>query len=248
MSDLAPVNRRHWEAISDWYQGEHGASLSTEPAAWGCWRVPERSLRILGDVAGRDVLELGCGAAQWSIALARMGARPVGLDFSLRQLGHARGLMAEAGVDFPLVAAEGERVPLADASFDVVFCDHGVLSWTDPRRTLPEAARLLRPGGLLAFCVASPLVDLCYDPDDDSVGDRLRLPHADVRVDRRDTDVQVRLSHGAWTRALRQVGLVVEDLVELRAPAGGTSTYDLAPTEWAERWPAEDIWKARRAR
>ena len=60
--------------------------------AWGVWQIPEAELHVLGDVDGRDILELGCGAAQWSIALAQAGARPVGLDLSDRQLEHARRL------------------------------------------------------------------------------------------------------------------------------------------------------------
>src|SRR5665811_2471242 len=98
-----------------------------------------------------DILELGCGAAQWSIALALRGARPVGLDLSERQLEHARRLMAEAGVDFPLVHASAEAVPLPDATFDIVFCDFGAMTFADPYRTVPQATRLLRPGGLFAF-------------------------------------------------------------------------------------------------
>src|SRR6202011_4439836 len=111
---------------------------------------------VLGEVRGKDVLELGCGAAQWSIALALLGARCVGLDNSERQLAHARRLMSEAGVTFPLVHASAEDVPLPAASFDVVFCDHGAMSFADPERTVPEAARLLRPGGLFAFNAESP--------------------------------------------------------------------------------------------
>jgi len=124
------------------------------------WSIPESQLNVLGDVRDKDVLELGCGAAQWSIALAGLGARCVGLDNSARQLEHARRGMAAAGVDFPLVHASAETAPLPDASFDVVFCDHGAMTFADPERTVPEAARLLRPGGLFAFnaesrCISS---------------------------------------------------------------------------------------------
>ena len=125
---------------------------------------------MLGDVKGRDILEFGCGAAQWSIALAKAGARPVGLDLSEKQLEHARRLMVEAGVDFPLVHASAEAVPLPDESFDIVFCDYGAMTFADPYATVPEAARLLRPGGLLAFCGATPLVEMCYPEDSDHPG------------------------------------------------------------------------------
>jgi SAM-dependent methyltransferase len=194
------------------------------------------------------MLELGCGAAQWSIALARRGARPVGLDNSERQLGHAREAMAAAGVDVPLVHASADHVPLPDASFDVVFCDHGALSWSDPYATVPEAARLLRPGGLLAFSTTHVLASLCWHPDTGLVEPVL---HRDLfglhRVEEGDGAVSFALPHGEWIRLFRASGLVVEELLEPQPTADATSTYwDARELEWARRWPSEAIWKARR--
>src|SRR5205823_3428438 len=146
------------------YEQQHAAALAADDAmAWGLWRIPEATLHVLGDITGKDILELGCGAARWSIALAQRGARPVGLDLSPRQLSHARRLMAAAGVTFPLLEASAEAVPLADASFDIVFCDWGAMTFCDPARTVPEAARLLRPGGLFAFATGTPIQFLCKD-------------------------------------------------------------------------------------
>ena len=106
---------------------------------------------MLGEVHNRDVLEFGCGGAQWSIALAREGARPVGLDQSRAQLQHARRLQHEAAIVFPLVCASGEAVPLHDATFDIVFCDHGAMSFCDPTVTVPEPMTISFLGlGLLA--------------------------------------------------------------------------------------------------
>src|SRR6478609_5823984 len=118
-------NRAFWDADSDGYQAAHGEALRREPRAWGAFRAPESELHVLGDVRDRDVLELGCGAAQWSIALLADGARPIGLDVSTVQLGHARA----AHGSLPLTLASGERLPFAGARFDVVFCDHGALSF-----------------------------------------------------------------------------------------------------------------------
>ena len=158
LTDHAVRNRAMWDNYSEEYQAAHGDDLAASGGyAWGTTQIPESELRVLGDVAGCDILEFGCGAAQWSIALARLGARPVGLDLSERQLQHARRLMAEAGVEFPLVHASAEAVPLLDASFDVVFCDHGAMTFADPYRTVPEVARLLRPGG--SICVQPPHTD-----------------------------------------------------------------------------------------
>ena len=210
------------------------------------WSIPESELNVLGDVAGRDILELGCGAAQWSIGLARLGARPVGLDLSPTQLEQAREAVERAGLDFPLIEASAESVPLDDQSFDVVFCDHGAFNFADPRRLVPEAARVLRPGGLLAFSMPSPLLDLFWDHHKDELTDRLRNDYFGLSGFEDDDVVEFQLTYGEWIRLFNANGLMVEDLIELRAPEGATTTYDLVPLEWARRWPGENIWKARR--
>ena len=198
-------------------------------------------------MAGKDVLELGCGAAHWSILLAQQGARPTGLDNSERQLEHARALMAAAGVDFPLVHGSAEAVPLPDESFDVVFCDHGAFGWADPRLVMPEAARLLRRGGLLAFSITSPLATVCVDPATDLVEAQLHLPYFGLHRLEDEGLVQFHLPYGEWIRLFRAHGLEVEDLVEPQPPEGATSTYwDERELDWARRWPSEAIWKARK--
>lgn len=101
----------------------------------------------------------------------------VGLDLSRRQLEHARRLMAEAVVDFRLVHASAEEVPLPDDSFDVVFCDHGAMTFSDPYKTVPEVARLLRTGGLFAFNHHSPFETVCWPLGADEVADRLTLDY-----------------------------------------------------------------------
>jgi len=210
-------------------------------------QIPESELRVLGDVAGKDVLELGCGAAQWSTALARLGARPVGIDLSERQLEHAQRLMAEAGVDFPLIHGSAEHVPLPDASFDIVFCDHGAMTFADPYRTVPEAARLLRSGGLFAFSHHTPIESMVWPLDSDKVGDRLVVDYFGMhRLDDGESST-FQLPYGEWIRLFRSNGLVIEDLIEPRPADDATSTYrteeELA---WARRWPAEEIWRVRR--
>jgi SAM-dependent methyltransferase len=242
----ARKNRDRWDRISDQYQETHGPQLNTQECAWGNWAIPEDDLRVLGDVSGKDILELGCGAAQWSIFLARRGARPVGLDNSARQLAHARRLMAQAGVEFPLVHASAEAAPLASESFDILFCDHGGMSFADPRRTLPEAARLLRPGGLLAFNMSSPLFFICWD-ENGQFGKVLQRDYFGLGRWEENDEVEYQLTYGDWIRLFRQNGFLVEDLIELCPPEGSTTTYTwYVPLEWARRWPAENIWKARK--
>lgn len=246
LSAHARRNREHWDAKADEYQQAHGAFIGRPEPRWGVWQLPESELRILGDVAGKDVLELGCGAAQWSILLARAGARPVALDNSARQLEHARRLLEEAGVEFPLVHASAEDVPLPDGSFDVVFCDHGALSFADPYLAVPEAARLLRAGGILAFSHASPLIWLCWNEAADDVDATLHRDYFELRRDdEADGSVHFQLPYGEWIRLFGEHGLTLEALVEPRPAAGAETTYGWN-REWARRWPAECIWRARK--
>ena len=249
LTEHAARNRTAWDATSDEYQERHGGQLADSGGlAWGTWQIPESELRVLGDVAGKDILELGCGAAQWSIGLAKLGARPVGLDLSERQLEHARRLMAEADVDFPLVHASAEAVPLPDASFDIVFCDHGAMTFADPYRTVPEASRLLRPGGLFAFNHHTPIETISWAMGEEEVGDRLSLDYFGLHAIDDGEDVSFQLPYGEWIRLFLANGFVIEDLIEPQPGPDSTSSYrSEASLAWARRWPAEEIWRLRRA-
>jgi SAM-dependent methyltransferase len=244
----AARNRAAWDAFSDEYQAKHAETLAADGGLhWGSSRVLESELHVLGDVAGKDILELGCGAAQWSIGLARAGARPVGLDVSGRQLEHARRLMTAAGVDFPLVHASADAVPLPDGSLDIVFCDHGGMTFADPYWTVPEAARLLRSGGLFAFSHHSPIETVCWELGAPRVGDRLALDYFGLHRINDGEDVFFQLPYGEWIRLFRANGFVIEDLIEPRPlPDATTSFRDADELAWARRWPAENIWRLRR--
>ncbi len=245
--DTSRKNRAMWNATSDAYQAQHGPQLDRKALAWGVWGLPEAELQVLGDVAGRDVLELGCGAAQWSLFLAQAGARPVGIDFSDSQLANARPRLAAAGVRLPLVQGSAEALPFPDARFDVVFCDHGATSFADPERAVPEAARVLRPGGLFAFNISSLIHDLCWKQPTDTIETSLQRDGFGLRWIEDAEQANPQRLHGDWIRLFRQSDLVVEDLLELRPPADATTTYpDFVPLDWARRWPAENIWKLRK--
>jgi SAM-dependent methyltransferase len=241
------ANRSTWDGQSDWYQSHHGPGIAARPDAWGAWRHPESELRLLPDVRGRDVLEVGCGAGQWSVWLASRGARVTGLDLSTRQLEHARRAATAAGAAVDLVQASAEDLPLAAGSFDLLLSDHGGMSWGDPDRTLPEVARVLRPGGLLLFCVTSPLFQVCWDAGLDAPGEQLRRDYFGLHaLGEGGGAATFNLPYGEWVRRFRQHGLAVEALVEPRPLPGATSTFWGRGTGWARRWPAELIWKVRR--
>ncbi len=248
LSEHAQKNRAMWEATSDSYEERHAASLAGKNVmSWGLWRIPETELHILGDVAGKDVLELGCGAARWSIALSQLGARVVGLDLSSQQLHHARRLMQEAGVSFPLIEASAEHVPLPDNSFDIVFCDWGAMTFCDPYRTVPEVARLLRVGGLFAFSGSTPFEFVSQDVKADVLTERLVNDYFGMHRIEWGDEVNFQLTYGEWIRLFRQAGFLIEELIETRPAEGTTTSYrNEEQMAWARRWPMEQIWKLRK--
>jgi SAM-dependent methyltransferase len=203
---------------------------------------------VLPPVDGLDVVELGCGTAYVAAWLARRGARVVGVDPTPAQLETARELQRETGLEFPLVLAGAEQVPLPDASFDLAVSEYGASIWADPYLWVPEAARLLRPGGLLVFLRNSTLVILC-SPDEGTAGTELVRGYDEIgRIEWPEGGVEFHLGHGDWIDVLRRSGFEIERLVELRAPAGSKTHvyYDFVSAEWAQRWPPEEIWVARK--
>src|SRR5439155_22084844 len=181
-------------------------------------------------------------------ALHGLGARVTGLDLSERQLAHARELMATAGVEFPLVHGNAEAAPFDDASFDIVFCDYGAMTFADPYRTVPEAARLLRRGGLFAFSGSTPFQFVCQDVKTDVLTERLVNDYFGMHRMEWEDEVNFQLSYGGWIQLFRREGFVVEELIETRPPEGTTSSYrNEIEMEWARRWPMEHIWKLRKA-
>ena len=184
---------------------------------------------MLGDVAGHDVLELGCGAAQWSVALAPLGAR---VRRPRRVALAAPARAARVGGDCRCSLADAERLPFADGSFDIVFCDHGAHELLRPRTYAPRSQPgSCGRGGLLAFCGATPFSYLTWDPVKQKQTRRLHRTYDDLgRQDFGDGTVDWVLGPGEWVRLLRGNGFEIEDLIELRPPAGAKTTYrEFAP-------------------
>ena len=168
------ATRRHWdEHMSAWFeQGARPRWAAAEPY-WGIWRIPQSRLPVLpADLADAVAVEFGCGSGYVSAWLARRGARPVGVDISARQLAVARRLQGEFGLRFPLIQADAERVPLGTGCAGLVISEYGASVWCDPYRWIPEAARLLRPGGRLVFMAQSTLARMCM-PEQGPASDRL---------------------------------------------------------------------------
>lgn len=253
MSDLEHVarNRAHWGAQAPNYVAG-GRRNWQAPPKWGIWDIPESEVGLLTDVMNKEVLEAGCGTAYVSSWVARAGGRPIGLDPTSEQLETARLLQDESDLHFPLVMGAAETLPFSDGSFDLVLSEYGAAIWADPYRWIPEAARVLRPGGELTFLGNAALLMLCVEEyeADDPADETLKRDYFDMyRFEWPEEDsVEFHLTHGDMIRLLRANDFEILDLIELR-PAEETMTrsQSFVALEWARRWPSEEVWRARKA-
>jgi SAM-dependent methyltransferase len=245
-------NREVWtKANAEYTDQKARESWAKDEIDWGMFSGPESELNTLGDVHGKDVIELGCGTAYFGAWLAKRGARVTGIDITPAQLETARRLQQETGLEMEFIEASAEDVPLPDASFDLAVSEYGASIWCDPELWIAEAARLLRPGGRLVFLSNSTLSILCA-PDEGFVEERLTRSQFELgrfEWPGEDEGVNYHLAHGDWIRILRANGFEVEALHERQAPEDAEDHvyYDFMPAAWARRWPAEEIWVARKS-
>ncbi len=246
-------NRAFWNEQADQWMAGGERNWAGEPG-WGFWNAPEGELEMLPvDMAGMQAIELGCGTGYVSAWMARRGASVVGIDVSERQLATARRLAERNAVELTLVHGNAETVPYPDASFDFAISEYGAAIWCDPYVWIPEAHRLLRPGGALTFLGNHPLTRVCTPPSGANCDERLHAPYFGmhkqdwryVEIDPGGIDFNLTISD--WLRLFRQTGFEVVDYHELQAPPDITETRFFVSGEWAQRWPSEQVWKLRRS-
>jgi SAM-dependent methyltransferase len=220
------ANRRWWDADADAYHQTHGEFLGDADFVWGPENLRERDARLLGDVAGRRVLEVGCGGAMCSRWLAARGAHPVAFDISGGMLRHARDGAARTGIDVPLVQADAEHLPFRDASFDIAFTSFGAIAFVaDSARVMREVARVLRPGGRWVFATTHPM-RWPFPDDPGQVGLLVVTSYFDrtpyVELDEAGTPLYVEHHRtlGDRVREIAAAGFRLVDLVEPEWPEG----------------------------
>lgn len=253
LPDYALLNREAWtQANAEYTDSQAPKSWAATEITWGVWSTPESELHALPDVAGKDVIELGCGTAYFSAWLKRAGARRVvGVDITPAQLDTARRMDAQFGLGIELIEANAEEVPLEDAQFDLAVSEYGASIWCDPAKWIAEAARLLRPGGELVFLRNTTLAILCYSEELDRVAERLERPQRGLyklEWGGDDPGVEFQAPHGDMIRILRSCGFEILDLIDVYPPpdAETHSYYSYVTPEWASKWPNEELWRARK--
>ena len=245
------ASRGWWDRDADRYQAENAAFLGDVELVWCPEGLREAEAGLLGEVRGRRVLELGCGAAAGARWLARAGAAADGLDLSAGMLRNARAGTARSGVRVPLVEADGLALPFRDRSFDAVCTAFGAVPFVaDSAALMREVARVLRPGGRWVFAVTHPMRWVFLDDPTDrglhvehSYFDR--RPYVEYDVDGIPRYVEQHRTLGDRIRELVAAGFVLTDLVEPEWPAG----HDRVWQQWSplrgELFPGTAIFVAR---
>jgi SAM-dependent methyltransferase len=251
--DHAAVNRAHWNLHADeWVAAGERAWTGEEPT-WGIWGVPESELHMLpDDMTGMRAVELGCGTGYVSAWMARRGATVTGIDISEGQLVTARRLNEQHGLGVTFVHGNAEQTPFEDASFDFAISEYGAAIWCDPTVWLPEARRILVPGGRLVFLGNHPLVMVCSPWNGDVLGQELIRPYFEMnRIDWTDAEIdpggiEFNRPIGEWFALFDEVGFDVEGFMEPRPAEPSDEVQFFTTAAWAYRYPTEQVWKLRR--
>lgn len=249
----ARENRRHWNAMAhEWVEAGERHWAMEEPV-WGIWGVPERELNLLpASMDGMRAIELGCGTGYVSAWMRRRGARVTGIDLSASQLETARRLSEAHGLEIEWVEGSAERTPFADEGFDFAISEYGAAIWCDPRIWIPEAWRLLRPGGRLVFLGHHAWAQVCTPSDGGPVGNRLEHSYFDLhRMDWTSAaedpgGVEFALPISGWMALIRETGFLVENYLEPRPKEGVPESAFGIASAWARRFPSEQVWKLRK--
>ena len=205
-------NRTYWDNMADEWVEPGERSWNAKEPSWGCWQYPESKLGLLpDDMTDKTSIELGCGTAYVSSWLARRGATVVGIDNSDRQLATAARLAKEHGVDLTLHHGNAETVPYPDEHFDFAISEYGAAIWCDPYVWLPEAYRVLKPGGELVFLGNSPLAVLCWPQDGTAQDSALHRDYFSMHcIDWRDAvedpgGMEFNLPISEWFRLFKEI-------------------------------------------
>lgn len=254
LPEHAVVNRDHWNAHAHAWVASGERNWATDAPTWGIWEAPESELQLLpADMTGLDAVELGCGTGYGSAWMTRRGARVTGVDVSERQLATARRLAGQHDLPITWVHGNAEATPFADDSFDFALSEYGAALWCDPLVWIPEAARIVRPGGRLVFLSNHPLALACSPADGSTpIPRRLERSTFDLhRIDWRDVPhdpggIEFTLPLSQWSQLFQEVGFEIVRILEPRPSQPGDDVRFFATRAWAFDHPSEIVFDLRK--
>ncbi len=241
-------NVASWQKQAEWYVEPAERAWRSEEAYWGIFGIPDAGVKMLdADLTGQRCLEIGCGAGYVAAWMARRGGSVVGIDPTPNQLATARRLAGEHELEIDFREGFGESLPFEDESFDFAISEYGAALWADPYLWIPEASRVLKPGGRLRFLTNAAFAIVCMPAleSDGPVQERLLRPYFGLYRTRwpdAPGETEFHLTHGDWIALFAANGLVVERLVELQVPENAATRFDWADADWGRRWPLEEVW------
>jgi SAM-dependent methyltransferase len=199
-----------------------GTELPTDVVSYGADVAREDTLRLLGSVEGKRILDLGCGTGHNAIALARQGAKVIGVDESSDQVADARSACEREGLRVEL-----HHAPLAELAFlradtiDGALSAFGLAPVEDIDRVFRQVHRVLRPE--MAFVVSLPHPAFAViDPDDpDRRVRRSYWDPAPIEADGPDRPPDVPRTISGLFASLARANFRVDTLLEPEPPLRG---------------------------
>ncbi|QGU01883.1 Demethylmenaquinone methyltransferase [Corynebacterium kalinowskii] len=233
---FSDANRTWWDQDAHDYHQSHSAYLSS--FYWCPEMLHEKDARLLGDVTGKRILEIGCGSAPCSTWLRDRAELAVGFDISMGMLQRGTG---------NLVQADALSFPFTDDSFDIVFSAFGAIPFVESSLTvLQEAARVLKPGGRFVMAINHPMRWIfADDPDSFAVQYSYfdRSGYTEFEGERLTYAEQHR-TLGDRIRELLHAGFVLDDLLEPEWPEDLTENWGQWSSKRGKIFPGTAIFVA----
>ncbi len=247
------ANKDYWNAQAPGWVAAGERLWAAKTPEWGNWGIPDGQAEMLPtDMTGMTAIELGCGTGYVSGWMVRRGAEVTAVDQSKEQLATAKRLAVEHETCVAFIEANAEAVPLSDSSFDFAVSEYGAAIWCDPDIWVPEAHRLLRRGGTLAFLGNHPLTIVCSPLSGDAIDRTLHRPYrkmhmadwTEVEID--PGGIEFNRTFADWMDLFQRVGFEVLRYQELFAPPEARGMRFPTPADWAHEFPVEQIWILRK--
>jgi SAM-dependent methyltransferase len=203
--DVPDQAEEAYDEIADWYSARKRSSYE--------FRIQLPAiLNLLSDLRGKSLIDVCCGPGVYSVEFAKKGACVVGLDVSRRMLDKAKSIAKMANTKLTLQHSDAHFLPFLDESFDVAVLILSILN----ARIVQEAARVLRPNGLLLFSDTHPIVESKGKWESNGVGAG-RVVDDYFSLDKREWRIEL-----VPTRAitLRYQARTIEQSVNMIADAG----------------------------